>query len=68
MVILDGDGKELVSSNAEPKGSNIGGPVAVEECAWFGVMLKRSRGDRVGEAEVDAVLADLEEYAKPKRR
>jgi hypothetical protein len=68
MVILDGDGKEVVSSNAEPKGGNIGGPVAVEECAWFGVMLDRSRGDKVSADELKAVLADLEEYAAPKRR
>lgn len=68
MVILDGEGKEIVSSNAEPKGGNIGGPVSPEECAWFGTMLERSRGSKVGEAELQVLLADLEEYAKPKRR
>jgi len=68
MVILDGDGKELVSSNAEPKGGNIGGPVTVEECAWFGVMLQRSRGQRVSEAEIATIVAELEAYAKPRRR
>ena len=68
MVILDGDGKELVSSNAEPKGENIGGPATEEECAWFGVMLQRSRGDKVSEAEIAAMLADLEEYSQPRRK
>jgi hypothetical protein len=68
MVILDGAGKELVSSNAEPDGGNIGGPVSVEECAWFGVMLQRSRGQKVSEAELAAILADLEVYAKPRRK
>lgn len=68
MVILDGDGKELVSSNAEPKGGNIGGPVSVEECAWFGEMLQRSRGEKVSEAEIATILADLEVYAKPRRK
>ena len=68
MVILDGDGKELVTSNAEPTGKNIGGPAADWECAWFGVMLKRSRGDKVSEAEIELMLADLEEYSKPRRR
>lgn len=68
MVILDGEGKEIVTSNAEPKGANIGGPVSPEECAWFGTMLARSRGDKISAADVEAILADLEEYAKPKRR
>lgn len=67
-VILDADGKEIVSSNAEPDGGNIGGPVSPEECAWFVEMLKRSRGGKVGEAEVAAVAADLEAFAKPRRR
>lgn len=68
MVILDGDGKEIVSSNAEPKGANIGGPVAIDECAWFGVMLDRSRGEKVSKEELAVMLADLEEFAKPRRR
>ena len=68
MVVLDGAGKELVSSNAEPKGNNIGGPATAEECAWFGVMLQRSRGDKVSESEIATILADLEEYSKPRRK
>jgi hypothetical protein len=68
MVILDSNGKELVSSNAEPSGSNIGGPMTVEECAWFCTMLDRSRGEKVTAAELDAIRADLEAYAAPRRR
>jgi hypothetical protein len=67
MAILDGNGKEIVSSNTEA-GSNIGGPVTVEECDWFGTMLDRSRGDKVTAKELAAVRADLETYAKPKRK
>lgn len=71
MVILDGDGKEIVTANAEDEdhqGKNIGGPVADWECAWFVEMLRRSRGDRVTPAEIEIVAQDLEAYAKPKRR
>jgi hypothetical protein len=68
MIVLDAEGKEIVTSNAEPKGGNIGGPVAPDECAWFGVMMDRSRGDKVSKEQLDAMLADLEEFAKPKRR
>ena len=68
MVILDCDGKEIVSSNAEPEGKNIGGPRADWECAWFGVMLERTRGEKVSDGEVKVVIEDLEAYSKPKRR
>lgn len=68
MVILGADGKEIVSSNAEPGGGNIGGPVAVDECAWFQAMLDKSRGERISAAELKAVIDDLEVYALPKRR
>lgn len=67
-VILGADGKEIVSSNAEPKGGNIGGPVTAEECAWFVEMLKRSGGDKITPGELKVVAAALEEYAKPRRR
>ncbi len=67
MVILDADGKELVSSN-RPNGRNIGGPRSVEECAWFGVMMRRTRGDKVSEADVQLMIDDLEAYSAPKRR
>lgn len=71
MVILDADGNELVSSNAqdgEHDGKNIGGPRADWECAWFVEMLNRTRGDQVTEAQIQQVAADLEAYSKPKRR
>lgn len=68
MIVLDSKGKEIVSSNAEPKGGNIGGPVTVEECAWFCTMLDRSRGEKVSAAELDLIRADIEAYAKPRRR
>ena len=68
MVILDGDGKEIVSSNAEPEGGNIGGPRSEEECAWFIEMLGRSRGDKVSDQQLSVIREDLEAYAKPNRR
>lgn len=68
MVILDGDGKEIISSNTDADGKNIGGPNSVEECAWFITMLDRSRGDKVTAKEIDTIRADLEAYAAPKRR
>lgn len=67
-VILDADGKEIVSSNAEPKGGNIGGPVSPEECAWLVEMLKRSSGEMITEAELKVVATELEAYSKPRRR
>jgi hypothetical protein len=67
-VILDEGGKEIVSSNAEPKGGNIGGPVTPEECAWLVEMLRRSSGEKVTEAELKVVAAELEAYSKPRRR
>ena len=68
MVILDAYGKEVVSSNQGGDGGNIGGPRSEEECAWFVEMLERSRGDKVSEAEIAAIAADLEAYAGPNRR
>jgi hypothetical protein len=67
-VILDAEGKEIVSSNAEPDGGNIGGPATAEECAWFVEMLKRSSGDLVTSAELATVAKDLEVYSAPRRR
>lgn len=70
MVILDAEGKEIVSSNAQDgdhDGRNVGGPRAEWECAWFVEMLERSRGDKVTEAEIARIAADLEAYAKPHR-
>ena len=67
MVIVDQDGEELVSSNQEPGGQNIGGPVSPAECAWFIEMLTRTRGS-LTDAELKVVREDLEAYAKPRRR
>tara|TARA_R110002073_G_scaffold577_4_gene4682 strand:+ start:1520 stop:1876 length:357 start_codon:yes stop_codon:yes gene_type:complete len=67
-VILDPNGKEIVSSNAEPKGGNIGGPVAPEECAWMLEMLKRSSGTKVSFAELKVIDEELEIYSAPRRR
>ncbi|MCB9878061.1 MAG: hypothetical protein H6835_10710 [Planctomycetes bacterium] len=69
MVILDADGEELVTSNAElegHEGANIGGPRADWEQAWFVEMLRRSKGAKVTEAELEVVAADLAEYSQPK--
>lgn len=69
MVILDPDGNEIVSSNAETRdGKNIGGPRTEWECAWFGEMMDRSRGELVSAAELKVMLDDLEAYSAPKRR
>ncbi|MDC3307349.1 hypothetical protein OAV47_00790 [bacterium] len=65
MVILDADGKELVSSDA-PTG-NIGCPVQPEEVAWFGEMVQRS-SIRLGDDDVAGILVELEAYAKTQRR
>ena len=67
-VILDADGKELVSSNAEPNGKNIGGPASVEECVWFVEMLRRTSGSKVTESQLDVVAKDLEVYSEPRRK
>jgi hypothetical protein len=65
MVILDADGKELVSSDA-PSG-NIGCPVQPEEVAWFAEMLRRSTS-RLDDDDVAGIQAELEAYAKTLRR
>lgn len=71
-VIVGPDGEELVSSNAQTddknNGKNVGGPVSDWECAWFVEMLRRTKGDKVSEAEIQQVAADLEAYAAPRRR
>ena len=71
-VIIGPDGRELVSSNAQTgdanDGKNVGGPVSEWECAWFVEMLRRTKNDRVSEAELLEVAADLDAYAAPRRR
>ena len=70
MVILDADGKELVSSNAEndpkKKNGNIGGPRADWEQAWLIEMMQRTRGEKVNEHEIGVLASDLADYSKPK--
>lgn len=71
MVILDADGQEVVSSNAQlpgHEGKNIGGPRTEWECEWFVEMLRRCRSERVSEREIDFIADDLEAYAKPNRK
>ena len=65
MIILDADGKELVSSDA-PSG-NIGCPVQPEEVAWFAEMLRRST-TRLDDDDVAGIQAELEAYVKTLRR
>lgn len=67
MVILDADGKELVSSNGPPDGGNIGAPVTEPECAHFKTMLERSRR-HITDDELQLLLDELEAHARPKRR
>lgn len=71
MVILDADGKEVVSSNAETpghEGKNIGGPRADWECAWFVEMLRRCKHEKVSERDLERIAEDLEAYAGPSRK
>jgi hypothetical protein len=67
LVILDADGKELISSNAPPDGSNIGSPVSVEECRWFLEMLDKTRTHTTDE-DHDVLKKELELHAAPRRR
>lgn len=65
MAILDADGKQLVTSDA-PKG-NIGCPVEPWEVEWFVEMVNRTKS-RLTEADVAAIQAANEEFAKKYRR
>ena len=64
MVILDGKGKELISSDG-PNG-NIGCPVMPAESAYFLTMLQSSK-DRMSADDLATVAQQLEEFAKPYR-
>lgn len=72
VVIVGPDGAELLTSNAQTgdknDGKNVGGPVSDWECAWFVEMLRRTKGEKVTEEEIEKVAADLEAYAAPRRR
>lgn len=66
MVVLDADGKELITSNDE-KGGNIGAPAQPEEIAHFMTMLRTVK-QHLTDAEVATVLAELNEHAMPYQR
>lgn len=65
MAILDGDGRELVTSDG-PNG-NIGCPVSPTEVAWFLVMIERTRVHMSTE-QFSALFQALESFAAPQRR
>lgn len=61
MVILDGDGKQLVTSDG-PNG-NVGCPVTKEEVAWFMTMLRKT-AKHMNEDDLTTVHKALETYAE----
>lgn len=61
MTVLDGAGKELVTSDG-PKG-NVGCPVQPAEIAWFRTMLERTRR-RLQDADLDRIVRRNEEFAE----
>ena len=65
MVILDGDGKELITSDG-PKG-NVGCPVAPHEIAYFMEMIQKT-ATNLDAKEQKSLHALLEAYAKTLRR
>ncbi|MEZ5963468.1 MAG: hypothetical protein R3F56_06445 [Planctomycetota bacterium] len=67
MIVLDADGKELITSNKEDGGGNIGGPVQPEEIAHFIQMLRRTK-QHMSDEDVATVEGELNEYAKPFQR
>jgi hypothetical protein len=60
MVVLDGDGQELISSTG-PKG-NIGCPIAAHEVAYFVEMIKKSSD--VSEERLEEINQALTAYGK----
>ena len=65
IVILDADGKELVTSDSP--GGNIGCPVQPAEVDWFMQMISKTATELDGD-ELDALRAELEEFAGKHRR
>ena len=61
MVVLDGDGKRLVTSDG-PKG-NIGCPIQPHEISWFRSMLAKTRKS-LSDADLDAVQQANEAFAE----
>ncbi len=64
MVILDGEGEELVSSN-NAKGQNIGCPAEDHEIEHFVEMIKVSSD--TSEELLGAIMSEMKEYAKTLR-
>lgn len=67
MIVLDADGKELITSNKKDGGDNIGGPVQPDEIAHFMTMLRQTK-QHLTDDEVAIVEAELNVYAKPYQR
>jgi hypothetical protein len=65
MAILDGDGKQLVTSDG-PKG-NIGCPFEPHEIAWFRTMLEKTRG-KLTDEDLQAIQAANEAIAEKWRK
>ena len=67
-VILDGEGKELISSN-DPKheDANIGAPAQPDEIDHFMVMLRTTK-QHATDADLAAIESELREFAKPYQR
>lgn len=61
IVILDGEGQELSSSN-DSEGNNIGCPVADHEVEHFVEMIKVSSG--TSEEQLGAIMTAMKTYAK----
>jgi len=61
MVILDGNGKELVTGDG-PQG-NIGCPVQPDEIAWFRTMLERTK-KRLQPADLDVIERHNKAFAE----
>lgn len=64
IVILDGEGTELITSDG-PNG-NVGCPITVDECAYFVTMIEQTI--QHAPAERAKEIADaLDAFAKPRR-
>ena len=61
MTILDGDGKELVTSDG-PKG-NVGCPAQPDEIDWFRTMLERTKS-KLKDADLDTIVRHNKEFAE----
>jgi hypothetical protein len=61
MTILDGAGKELVTSDG-PKG-NVGCPAQPDEIVWFRTMLERTKS-KLKDADLDTIERLNKEFAE----